>query len=118
MKRRRTGPGERLALEMRRSLGGFDGRVRIEAVESTDWQSVTFAGARHRLLLHLEGAGARDAADTLLARFPEADFVLPGHLLAEIRILTDRCGPGAEVELEVQALTVETGPALSASVQA
>jgi len=104
----RRGPtaGRRLADALEKALGGFPAEVRVDS--STDWHSVTFSGARHSLRVILDGDGAGLAADRLLARFPEADFPLCGHLLADIGAAADeRSEDGKSVELEIRALTVE-----------
>ena len=110
MSRQRADAGARLARALRNSLVPFAGTCRVETLESQDWRSVTFAGARHRLQLQLEGADAGKTADALLARVETADFELPGHILADIRaVAQQRDLDGRMVGIRLDALTVEAG---------
>ena len=77
--------------------------ITIAASDWTRWASATFAGARHRLTL---AAPASPALDAWLATLPEAEFALPGHLVADLvaeRIV--RTGGTLTAELEI--LTIE-----------
>lgn len=86
----------------------FTAEVRVEELETRSWASVTFSGARHRLRLRLSGAGAAAAAGRFLDNLGEAEFVLRGHILADIALAGD---PQAEtnetIVFELEALTVE-----------
>lgn len=65
------------------------------------WASVTFSGARHWITLNvLCGRVA-----TLEADLPEAEFNLPGQLVADLTITATR-DLGAETQLDIEALTV------------
>lgn len=80
---------------------------RAEEVSSHAWASATFTGARHELAFRLDGPDADAAADAFLADLDEAEFVLRGHILADINLVS-RAGvaPGA-VRIAIEALTVE-----------
>lgn len=84
----------------------FAGTFRIEELVSRPWASVTFRGARHRVTLALEGEGAGDAADAFLGGLTEAEFELPGHILADIAPAGEK-RTGDRVRLTLEALTVE-----------
>jgi len=65
------------------------------------WASVTFSGARHWITLHVPS----DRAGALVAELPEADFNLPGQLVADLAI-TATHALGTETQLDIEALTV------------
>ena len=85
---------------------GSGAAVSIEEIVSRSWASATFSGARHELLLALEGDGAAAAADAFAHNLEAAEFTLRGHILADIA-LASREQRGARVRLRVEALTVE-----------
>jgi hypothetical protein len=62
------------------------GEATILAHSETAWASVTFAGARHRLVLAFEGASAIDAGETFIAWLPEHEFDLPSQLVADAAV--------------------------------
>jgi hypothetical protein len=68
------------------------------ATDERSWASATFAGVRHHIDLQVEPDAA---TDDWLARLPEIDLPLRGHLVADLTL--DR-HPG-QVRLEV--LTIE-----------
>ncbi len=67
------------------------------------WASVTFTGARHWFSLSVGPA----RADQIAARLPDAEFDLPGHLVADI-VVTGTRSDGDRTILDIEALTVET----------
>lgn len=79
----------------------------VERHECRDWASVTFSGARHRLVLRLEGEGAAAEADRFLDGLAEREFALEGHILADIALVADE-RDGQAVRLTLEALTIET----------
>ena len=71
--------------------------------EMERWASATFTGARHRITL----VGERSAAlDSWLAALPEAEFMLRGHLVADIKLVRVRRA-GAAATIAIEVLTVE-----------
>ena len=84
----------------------FVGSVSVETLEKTDWASVTFTGARHRLRAVLEGPGAVGAAADFLQEMPELDLPIPGHIVADIALVSEERRKGYAC-LELEALTVE-----------
>lgn len=87
-----------LVRALRRRDGGM--LVLLEGA-STPWASATFTGGRHRLAVRCEGADGAGRAAILAAGIEEAEFAIPGHLVAEIGEVEVA---GNEVRLE--ALTV------------
>lgn len=98
-------------IELERALAvqfvNFAGTVGIE-LASRPWASITFSGARHRLVLRIAGAGAAAAADAFLDGLEGREFALRGHILADIVVVREVREPGG-VRLTLEALTVESG---------
>lgn len=83
-------------------------RILLTDFRSADWRSLTFAGERHRIDLRIPGPGAAAIAGLLTRDLGEADFAVPGQIVADIAV------DGAMVEhadgavsLSIEALTVE-----------
>lgn len=82
-------------------------RILLSNFRSTDWNSLTFAGERHHILLRIPGPGAASVAALLVDGLEEADFTIPGQIVADIALTR----PPAEMEdgaimVEIEALTV------------
>ncbi len=69
---------------------------------SAPWASVTFVGARHRIRLRLPDR----EADRLCNGLAEREFAIPGHIVADIALVTRHEG-GGEAIVEIEALTIE-----------
>lgn len=69
---------------------------------STPWASATFTGARHAIVLALPHGAADGFAD-----LGEAEFAIPGHLVADIAVAARNDGPDG-ARLTIEALTIET----------
>ena len=83
-------------------------RILLSDFRSTDWRSLTFAGERHELQLRIPGPRAAAVAELLTRDLGEAEFTIPGHIVADIAV------DGAMIEhadgavsLTIEALTVE-----------
>jgi hypothetical protein len=78
---------------------------------SPDWASITFSGARHHIPFTIMGEEAEKAAHRLLSRLSETEFSVPGHILADIGLLSRQPSrtPGGLscVSVTIEALTVE-----------
>jgi hypothetical protein len=61
-------------------------RAMILAHSEKSWASVTFAGARHRLVLEFAGAEAIDAGERFIAFLPEHEFAIAGQLVADATV--------------------------------
>lgn len=66
------------------------------------WASATFSGARHWFTLDVPA----DLAGDIVCALPEAEFALPGQLVADLAV-TARQPMGPMVRLSVEALTVQ-----------
>lgn len=82
-------------------------RILLTGVESIDWQSLTFAGERHQISLRVTGAGSRDAVDRMCSGLENAEFSIPGLIVADVGLLS---GPNraldGSTELTIEALTI------------
>lgn len=83
-------------------------RILLTDFRSTDWRSLTFAGERHRIDLRIPGPGAGAIAQLLTDRLGEAEFSIPGQIVADIAVEGAMIEhPDGAVSLRVEALTVE-----------
>jgi hypothetical protein len=89
-----------------RVLIGDAARFVLEELHSRAWASVTFNGARHELAFRLEGVGAGEAAGRLLSGLAAAELPLPGHVVADIALLSEERRPD-RATIRLEALTVE-----------
>lgn len=103
--------GEAVATALRAHIVNFmnfAGRVEARLVAQTEWASVTFSGARHRVQIDLDGGGAVGAAADLLAELPELDFDIPGQIVADVALLAEARGDdGIRASLDLEVLTIE-----------
>ncbi len=61
-------------------------RILLSDVRSTDWQSLTFTGERHCFGLRIAGADADAVLERLSAGLEDAEFALPGQIVADIAL--------------------------------
>lgn len=82
-------------------------RILLTGVESVDWQSLTFAGERHQISLRVTGADSRGAVERMCAGLEDAEFSIPGLIVADIGVMTNptRAFDGS-TELTIEALTI------------
>ncbi|HEX8485688.1 hypothetical protein [Sphingomonas sp.] len=57
--------------------------IRIASASERPWASATFVGARHALIVE---AADSPALHTWLGTLAEAEFGLPGHLVADVSV--------------------------------
>ncbi len=98
IERRIPDPQDGLLRALRRRSPGFE---LIEASRER-WASVTFTGARVRLLLGFSGG----EADPFCAGLHVAELAMPGHIVADICVSSIVSYPDG-VRVEIEALTVE-----------
>lgn len=74
---------------------------------STDWQSLTFIGERHQVRLRVPGPEAMEVAERLTAGLADAEFAIPGQIVADI-VLTGppRALQDGSLEIGMEALTI------------
>jgi hypothetical protein len=81
-------------------------RILLSEAHSTDWQSLTFVGEQHRLLLHLIGPDAGLACRRLMDGLEVAEFALPGHVVADISAQQRPDAADGSIVIAVEALTI------------
>lgn len=81
-------------------------RTLLSAFATTDWHSLTLDGERHQLAIRLTGPTAQPAATAMCNGLEEAEFAIPGWIVADITLQSvARRGDGS-VEIEIEALTI------------
>ena len=82
-------------------------RILLTDAHSTDWQSLTFNGERHRIALRVSGPDSLEIADRMCAGLEDAEFSIPGLLIADIGLAgTPRLDSDGAAELVIEALTI------------
>jgi hypothetical protein len=83
-------------------------RILLSDFRSADWRSLTFAGERHRIDLRVPGPGAAAVAEALTRDLAEAEFAVPGQIVADIAVEGAMIEhPDGSISLTIEALTVE-----------
>ena len=82
-------------------------RILLTNFRSSEWNSLTFAGERHHILLRIPGPGAAHLAALLVDGLEDAEFAIPGQIVADIALARApaEMDDGA-VMIEIEALTV------------
>jgi hypothetical protein len=81
-------------------------KILLTSFESSDWHSLTFSGERHEISLRLIGADATAAAQRLLANIADAEWRIPGSIVADIGLDERADGEDGSVALRLEALTI------------
>ncbi len=82
-------------------------RILLSDFRSIDWNSLTFAGERHLISLRIPGPGAAPVAALLVEGLADADFAIPGQIVADIALARPLAGgPDGAIMIEIEALTV------------
>ena len=82
-------------------------RILLSNFRSTDWNSLTFAGERHDIALRIPGPGATAVAALLIDGLEDADFTIPGQIVADIALARPpRHQLDGAITLDIEALTV------------
>jgi hypothetical protein len=102
-----TAAGLELKRALRQSFIALGAPVIFGGMTSRPWASITFAGERHRLTLYVPGPGAQAAVDAFRDGLAEREFVLRGHVLADIEATKVARDADGQVCLSLEALTVE-----------
>jgi hypothetical protein len=82
-------------------------RILLSDYRTVDWQSLTFIGERHEIELRIPGPDAEAIASRLTDGLAEAEFAVPGQIVADIglRSRTVQNSDGS-ITLYLEALTV------------
>ena len=82
-------------------------RILLSNFRSTDWNSLTFTGERHQIALRIPGPGAAAVAALLVEGLADADFSIPGQIVADIALVRPPIDqPDGAITLDIEALTV------------
>ena len=83
-------------------------RILLTEHRSVEWQSLTFIGERHELLLRITGPGAAGIAAAIADGIEDAEFTISGQIVADIACAGDRKeASDGSVTLRIEALTIE-----------
>lgn len=82
-------------------------RILLIDWDSQDWQSLTFTGERHVIVLRIVGVDAECATRRLIHDLKDAEFEIPGHIVADIALThPPRRSLDGSFEVELEALTI------------
>ncbi len=83
----------------------------IDAASSRPWASATFNGSRHSIDLRFDAPDAHARAASLAETLPEADFAIPGFIVADLAVDAQDQGRGEDGRpwalLRLSALVIE-----------
>ena len=83
-------------------------RVLLTDWRSTDWQSLTLMGERHRLRFRVPGPGAPEVVHRLTSGIEDAEFTISGQIVADISLSGQpQARADGSVEVAFEALTIE-----------
>ncbi len=90
-----------------RARNGHRDRILLTEFESTEWQSLTFIGERHRIQFRITGPDSAEVVRTLTHGLEDAEFSIPGQIVADIALAS---GPqpnsDGSVSVHLEALTI------------
>ena len=99
--------GAALLRALLKRAGTSRDRILLTEIQSTEWQSLTFVGERHRMQLKISGADAAAAVQRLRDGLEDAEFALPGHIVADIALTgQSTTAPDGTTTIDLEALTI------------
>jgi hypothetical protein len=82
-------------------------RILVTDARSVDWRSLTFTGERHEIELRVPGPDSRGVVTRMCDGLEEAEFSIPGVIVADIRLLRTRFRVlDGSTSVTIEALTV------------
>jgi hypothetical protein len=82
-------------------------RILICEWSSVDWQSLTFVGERHEAIFRIAGPGASRLVEMIAVGLEEAEFAIPGQIVADIALAEPPLlQPDGSILIKIEALTV------------
>ena len=82
-------------------------RILLIEFRSVDWQSLTFVGERHKIRLRIPGPGAEETAARLTQGLSDAEFSIPGQIVADIAVVGDpHPVEDGSIGIDIEALTI------------
>jgi hypothetical protein len=98
-------PADRSRAALLRALTPHAGPFRLLSARSRDWASALFVGARHRLVLAMEGDDGPARAERLGRTLAELDLAMRDGFVADIQAVVQM--DSATPVLAIEALTIE-----------
>jgi len=88
--------------------GGIDrDRILLSEFRSVDWQSLTFVGERHQMLLRVPAPNADRLAARLIDGLGDAIFSISGQIVADIALQRPPVANlDGSITLDIEALTI------------
>lgn len=83
LRQRKADPHERLIRALLDMAG--EGTELLSAA-TRPWASATFQGSRHEATLRFSGGKADGRASAMAMHVPEAEFAIPGHIVADVSV--------------------------------
>lgn len=81
-------------------------RILLIGLRSKDWQSLTFTGERHEVVLRVTGEKPETLASRLTEGIAEAEFRIPGQIVADIASRPWSAEEDGSVLVTIEALTI------------
>ena len=82
-------------------------RILLTEFRSVDWNSLTFSGERHEIDFRVPSPDADLVSELLLSGLGEAEFDIPGHIVADISTpQKPRRNPDGSISVRIEALTI------------
>jgi hypothetical protein len=82
-------------------------RILLTELHSVDWQSLTLVGERHQIALRVPGPQAPDIVTCLTSGLEDAEFNIPGQIVADIALSGDpQGGDDGSITINIEALTI------------
>ena len=82
-------------------------RILLTDFRSIDWQSLTFIGERHEMELRIPAPDADLLAERLTDGLADAEFAIPGQIVADIgQLRLRRQNSDGSISLFIEALTI------------
>jgi hypothetical protein len=82
-------------------------RILLTEAQSIDWRSLTFSGERHQIHLRIPGPGSREIVERMCRGLEDAEFSIPGHIVADIAVLgAPMPAFDGSIRLTIEALTI------------
>jgi len=79
-----TDPAKAIVCRLKHSCRGL-AETRLRNTRSSEWRSLLFDGAQHRMTIELIGGRPEEAAASIRAA-AATPFDIPGHLIADISV--------------------------------
>lgn len=82
-------------------------RILLTNFRSIDWQSLIFIGERHEMELRVPGPNADRLAELLTAGLADAEFTIPGQIVADIGLERPPVhNADGSISIYIEALTI------------